>query len=181
MEELSELSPKLRLETIDYHDQAQLAKEYGVTRIPALVIGADGSPRVKFYGIPTGYELATIIEDVKTISRGVSPPSMETRKKLREVNQPVHIQVSVTPSCIYCPELARLAHAMALESALVSADVVEIQEFPYLAQPYGVRSLPLTVINEYARFSGAVPQTQLLEKVLEAGAAATQQSGDQSG
>jgi thiol-disulfide isomerase/thioredoxin len=98
MEELAELSPKLQLEIIDFYGQPEVAKQYGVDRIPALLMGSGESPRVKFYGIPLGYELATIIENIKTISHGVSPLSMDTRKKLRQVNQPVHIQVFVTPT-----------------------------------------------------------------------------------
>ena len=98
MEELSALSPKLHLETIDFYHQSEAAKECGVARIPAIVLDSDGSNRVKFYGIPAGYELAAMVEDIKTISRGVSPLSMETRKQLRRVNQPVHIQVFVTPT-----------------------------------------------------------------------------------
>ena len=58
---------------------------------------------------------------------------------------------------------------MALENPLVSADVVEVQEFPNLGQTYGVRSVPLTVINENIRFAGAVSESELLEKVLQAG------------
>jgi len=38
------------------------------------------------------------VEDVKTLARGVSPLAMDSRKKLRTVNSPVHIQVFVTPS-----------------------------------------------------------------------------------
>ena len=38
MEELSALSPKLRLETIDFYHQADAAKECGVARIPAILL-----------------------------------------------------------------------------------------------------------------------------------------------
>ena len=171
MEELSSLSPKLRLETIDFHHQAEAAKKFGVARIPAIVLDSDGSDRVKFYGVPAGYELAAMVEDIKTISRGVSPLSMETRKQLRRVNQSVHIQVFVTPSDTNCPGVARLAHAIALECRHVTADVVEVQEFPSLAQNYAVRSVPLTVINEYTKVSGAISEPQMLERVLAAGVA----------
>lgn len=58
---------------------------------------------------------------------------------------------------------------MALEHPLISADVVEVQEFPSLASTYGVRSVPLTVINESIRLLGAVPEAGLLQKVLQAG------------
>ena len=169
MEELAGLTPKVELETVDFYGQPDVAKEQGVTRIPAIVLSADGSARVKFYGAPMGCEMATIVEDIKTISRGVSPLSMDTRKKLRQLNQDVHIQVFVTPTCTFCPGMARLAHAVALESPRVTSDVIEIQEFPALGQTYGVRSVPLTVINEHMRFTGAVTETQFMEKVMEAG------------
>ena len=169
MEELAGLSPKINLETVDFYGQPQLAREHGVARIPAIQLSSGGSSRIKFYGAPMGYEMATIVEDIKTISRGVSPLAMDTRKKLRQVNQEVHIQVFVTPTDPHCPLLARLAHAMALESPLICADVVEVQEFPTLAHAYAVRSVPFTVINEFVRFAGAVPEGELLEKVLQAG------------
>lgn len=180
MEELAALTPKISLEIVEFFDQPQLAKENGVTRIPAIVLSSDGSSRVKFYGAPIGYEIDTIVEGIKTISRGVSPLTMDTRKKLRQLNQEVHIQVFVTPSCPYCPELARLSHAMALENPRITADVVEIQEFPSLAQSYGVRSVPLTVINEHIRFSGAATEPQLLEKVLQAGVRGTPETSVKS-
>lgn len=177
MEELSAISPKLRLEVVDFYQQPQVARELGIERIPAIILGTDGSSRLKFYGIPIGYELAAVIEVIKSMSRGVSPLAMETRKKLRQVNQPVRIQVFVTPTCQFCPLMARLAHAFALESPHVTAEVIEIQEFPALAQTYTVRSVPLTVINEYIRFTGAVPEAQLLERVLQAGVRPAPQNG----
>lgn len=169
MEELAGLSPKIHLEIIDFYEQPQVAQEFGITRIPATVISANGLAGLRFFGIPMGYELATVIEDIKTISRGISPLNMKTRKQLRSVNQPVHIQVFVTPTCTVSPGVARLAHALALENELITADVVEIQEFQAMAQTYHVRSVPLTVVNEHLRIAGAVSEDKLLETVLQAG------------
>ena len=103
MEELTALSPKLHLEVQDFYSQAQDAKEAGVERIPAVVMTANGvSPNersnVKFYGIPLGLEFAIVLEDLFTLSRGVSPLSLETRKKLKQVKENVHIQVFATPT-----------------------------------------------------------------------------------
>lgn len=182
MEELTALSPKLTLEVYDFYSQTEETAQYGVERIPAIVMGRDGDARLKFYGIPAGYEFATIVADIKTLSRGVSPLSMSTRKKLRKVNQPVHIQVFVKPSSGYCPGVARLAHAMAIESPLVTADVIEVEEFPSLAQTYNVRDVPRTVIGKatqlvgvlpHIQFVGAVPEAEFVERVLEAGVAET--------
>ena len=64
--------------------------------------------------------------------------------------------------------MARVAHAMAIESGRVTADVVEIQEFPALAQAYGVRGVPMTVVNGSVAFSGAVTEEEFLSHLLEA-------------
>ena len=69
-----------------------------------------------------------------------------------------------------------MAHAVALETPQITADVVEIQEFPDLAQAYGVRSVPLTVINEYTRFAGPVPEAEFVQKVLAVGVRTTEQT-----
>ena len=64
--------------------------------------------------------------------------------------------------------MARVAYAMAMESPRVSADVVEIQEYPHLAQAYRVMGVPKTVINDTLQFTGAVTEEVFLRRVLEA-------------
>ncbi len=169
LEELASLSPKLHLEVNDFFSQPEERDRYGVERIPAIVMGADGDSRMKYYGSPLGYEFVTILEDLKLLSRGVSPLSVQSRKNLRRVNQPVHIQVFVTPSCQYCPTVARMAHAICLENTEISADVVEVSEFPNLARMYNVTTVPKTVINQVVQFTGALPEDQFVERVLGVG------------
>ena len=62
--------------------------------------------------------------------------------------------------------MARAAHAMAMESPKVIADVIEVQEFPHLAQAYRVRAVPKTVINDTFEFTGAATEEQLVTRVL---------------
>ena len=57
---------------------------------------------------------------------------------------------------------------MAMENGHVKADVVEVQEFPQIAQKYRVMGVPKTVINETTQFIGAVPEETFIDKVLEA-------------
>ena len=57
---------------------------------------------------------------------------------------------------------------MAMENPRIRADVVEVQEFPYMAQRYRVMGVPKTVINETLQFLGAVPEETFVGKVLEA-------------
>ncbi|MBI3990391.1 MAG: thioredoxin family protein [candidate division NC10 bacterium] len=66
------------------------------------------------------------------------------------------------------PAAVRLAHRFAMESDLVTADMVEAVEFPHLVQRYSVRGVPKTVINEKAAIEGALPEPAYLAQVLQA-------------
>ena len=57
---------------------------------------------------------------------------------------------------------------MAMESQHVVADVIEVQEYPQLAQVYNVMGVPKTVINDTVQFTGAIPENTFMERVLEA-------------
>jgi alkyl hydroperoxide reductase subunit AhpF len=99
LEELTSLSPMLEMETVDFFSQGKEAQESGVERIPAIVMTKDGAgSNVKYYGMPSGYEFVTIIEDLIALSQPRSALSADTRKKLKLVDQDVHIQVFVTPT-----------------------------------------------------------------------------------
>ncbi len=59
---------------------------------------------------------------------------------------------------------------MALISAQITADVIEVSEFPAVAQRYQVMGVPKTVINERIGIDGAVPAGHFVQKVVEAAA-----------
>jgi predicted DsbA family dithiol-disulfide isomerase len=61
-----------------------------------------------------------------------------------------------------------MAHAMAMETPKVIAEVVAVQEFPHLAQMFAVRAVPKTVINGMVEIMGAVPEPVLLQRLLVA-------------
>lgn len=60
----------------------------------------------------------------------------------------------------------RLAHQFAMESDLVTADMVEATEFPQLSYKYGVMGVPKTIVNEKSGVEGMMPEEPFLEAVL---------------
>lgn len=100
LEELTALSPKLHLERYDFYTQAEEAQKRGIERVPCITLTAQGQeePRLRFYGVPSGYEFMTLLEDILTLSREVSPLRLPTRKILRKLAKEVRIQVFVTPT-----------------------------------------------------------------------------------
>ncbi len=63
--------------------------------------------------------------------------------------------------------MARAAHALAMTNEHIRAEVIEVQEFPEVAQRYQVRGVPKTVINDNAEFVGAVPDEMFVDAILE--------------
>ncbi len=57
-----------------------------------------------------------------------------------------------------------LAYQLAIESDLVTADMVEVIEFPHLATKYQVMGVPRTVMNETVHIEGAVPEPMLMRE-----------------
>ena len=61
-----------------------------------------------------------------------------------------------------------MAHQFAMESALVTADVIESNEFPQYSARYAVQAVPKTIVNERWEFLGAVPEARFLQEVARA-------------
>jgi predicted DsbA family dithiol-disulfide isomerase len=61
---------------------------------------------------------------------------------------------------------AAIAHKLAVESDMISADVIDATEFPDLAQKYGVIGVPKVVMNEKVDFVGAFNEDLFAEHVL---------------
>lgn len=57
---------------------------------------------------------------------------------------------------------------MAVESSRITAEVIEISEFPEMAQRYKVYGVPRVVLNETHAFEGALPEADFMAKVAEA-------------
>lgn len=64
--------------------------------------------------------------------------------------------------------MARAAYQLALTNPRVHAEVIEVNEFPELADRYSVRAVPLTVIADRVAIPGAVHERVLVEQLLKA-------------
>jgi glutaredoxin-like protein len=173
VEEVAALSDKLSVEIQNFVVDKAVADLYGIDKIPAIAVLAtvDGQEKdygLRFYGIPSGYEFTSLIEDVIAVSRGETALKPKTKEALAKVTRPVHIQVFVTPTCPYCTQAVVIAHQFAMENPLIRADMVEAIEFPQLANKYKVQGVPRIVFNETVQQEGAVPEALMLAKLMEA-------------
>jgi Glutaredoxin-like domain protein len=169
--EVVDLSEKLHLTVYDFDENIEERQRFAVEDAPVFVLaGKEGNEiidyGIRFYGIPSGHEFASFVNDLVLVSGRDSGLQPETRKYLAGLQKPLKLQVFVTPTCPYCPQAVILAHQMAMESKLVTADMVEATEFPELANRFNVSGVPQTTINLGAgTVIGAYPEFQLVEEI----------------
>ena len=175
LEEVTALSDQVELSIYDVDEDPETASRFSVTYAPGIIIAARDKADVKnlgiqFSGIPSGHEFSTLINDILMVSRRDSGLDAKTREFLKNLDQPLHLQVFVTPTCPYCPRAVLLAHQMAMENPMmIRAEGVEATEFPELANRFNVRGVPQTVINSGAgSVVGAVPQQNLMAEIRRA-------------
>lgn len=166
VETLASLSDKIEAEVYHFVDDKEKADEYRVDKIPAILIVGEKDYGIRFYGIPSGYEFMTLIQDILEVSKGETGLSEEAKREIAKIDEPLHIQVFVTPTCPYCPSMVHLAHQAAIENDSIRADMVEIAEFPHLAHKYNVMSVPKTVINENIEFVGSLTEEAFIQKIF---------------
>jgi len=171
-EELAGLSNgKVRVEVYDFVQDAAKARSLAIDKIPAIAVleGSGEDHRIRFFGIPAGYEFASLLESIDMMSKGDSGLTPASREKLKGLASTVNLQVFVTPTCPYCPRAVVTAFRMAMESPHVTASMVEATEFPHLSNKYQVSGVPHTVIGDSPQpMVGAYPEAAAIDMVLAA-------------
>lgn len=125
LDELVGLSDRLHLTVHDLVTDPAAATQYNVSVVPTVLVrrraeAADGAApatppdggadivaevpaaelaaNVRFLGLPAGYEFSTLLADIVDVSRGRTDLSDDAIAAVRAIDQPVHIQVFVTPT-----------------------------------------------------------------------------------
>ena len=168
LKEVAGMSSKLTLETMDYYINQVDARASGIYRIPGFTVGRSGESRMRYFGMPVQRLMPVLVSALVRASERSSPLKLETRRRIRRLQEDAHIQVFVTPDSEHCPDTAMAALAMAAESPRVTVDVIDVGTFPNLIDLHKMRGVPVTVINGRVSFTGAINEELLLKQVLRA-------------
>ncbi len=98
MEEIASLSDKIGVEVYDFIADSSRVKEFAVDKIPAVIVMGDTDYGIRFYGVPAGYEFNTLIETILDVSRREHGLPQNVVDELVKVDQPVRMQVMITPT-----------------------------------------------------------------------------------
>jgi glutaredoxin-like protein len=168
LEEVTGLAEKISLEIFDFVNDKDQAQKYRIDKIPAILLIGDRDYGIRFFGMPGGYEFTTLIQDFLMVSRRDHGLPHEVVSTLSGIENPVHIQVMISPGCPYCAQAVHMAHRFAMAVSAITADMVETTEFPYLATKYNVQGVPKIIINEKHSVVGSMPEKEFAQEILKA-------------
>ncbi|HEX6487614.1 MAG TPA: thioredoxin family protein [Candidatus Dormibacteraeota bacterium] len=154
--------------SIEVIDITQGVVTEDVLDVPLVTLARAGDPhRVRFLGLPSGFEFGMLVDAIEKLSAGDSGLAADSVGSLSDVSEPIEIMVFATPTCRYCPSAVGLATGLAVASPEITAVTVSANEFPRLSQAFGVQGVPRTVVNRRGAFVGAVPEPDFVRAVLQ--------------
>ncbi len=171
LKEVSDLDDRINLVVHEKEkEEHQLAfSKFEIDKVPALTVTKNGTDfGFRYFGIPSGYEFSTLLEDIILVSSDNPELSQDTLSKISSLPKDIFIYVFITPTCPYCPRAAILSHKLAFASDKIKSHVIEAIEFPALSDRYGVSAVPKIVANDKVQFEGALPEEDFVARILEA-------------
>lgn len=98
IKELGGITGKVTSEVYNFITDKEQTDKFEIEQIPATAIMGEDDRGIRFYGIPSGYEFAAILETIKMVSAGDSGLTQGTKDFLKELKEPVNLKVFVTPT-----------------------------------------------------------------------------------
>ena len=162
--QLAALHPLISLTPYDIDKHADRAAEAGIERPPVTVLRGRNGREVRFTGLWSGLLFTAFMDAVVYVGAGVAPINPETREALQAIEEELRLELLVAPYDPYSAYTLRVAAAFAVEARRVRLEVIEISEFPRLAQTRMVTEVPVLLVNG-RRFTGAWDENDLLEQL----------------
>lgn len=167
LQEIASLSPRVSLTVHEFSEAEKEAAALGIDAVPGIVVRGQTNRPLRFFGMPFGSQFPVFVETLIEASTGAPGLAPETTKQLRKVRTDVHLRVLVIPTCRYSAAVAHTAFRLGLAHPRVQVDVIEIGEFPHLAQQLAIRVTPTVLIGDEIAIEGALNEAQLTQRLLK--------------
>lgn len=151
-------------EVASYSDKLTVKKGQAASDdyLPQLRLIVDGQDTGLHYaGIPTGHEMSSLvlgIYNVGSAGQQVDPSLVERIKALPATK----IQIGVSLTCHFCPDVVAACQRMASLNPKVSATMIDLADYPQLRKEKKVMSVPTTMVNGGPVIFGSQSLEQLL-------------------
>ena len=97
-DEFANLSEQITVEEHNLVLDKVHAERYGVDRAPAIIVSGETDLGIRYYGVPAGYERASLLDAVVLAGTGELALKEESLAAIATLDRPVDIKVFVTPT-----------------------------------------------------------------------------------
>jgi glutaredoxin-like protein len=165
---LAGLSDKIKVSVHEAQGgKGERLKQLRLEHWPVLVLTKGDSSRIRYYGLPVGYELPAMTDAIVELSMNRTPLSPKAREMLSTVRRKANIKVFVLTTCPFCPTVAQHAFRAAVESPRVTSEVIDSSMFPDLAARHSVMGVPKIILNDNLDITGAVTDVEFFDKLRD--------------
>jgi len=155
---IDELAEKFELINVKYVQEEGESGDnvkHLVDHFPAFVVldKEDNDHGIRFYGCPSGNIFKSLISTIKMFSTGeyeVDEGLLEESNKLEESD----IQILVTPNAPSINSTIDVTNTLAYMNGGIKSSIIELIQFPDIAEQYRVLGIPKTIINETQHYTG---------------------------
>lgn len=165
---LESLNPKVKLDIQPPNGgKNQKMRDLHVERWPMVLLLKGDFARIRYYGVPLGYEMSAFTDAIVELSNSATMLSPKAKATLSTVRRKANIKIFVLPTCPFCPTVARHAYRGAIESQKVTAEIIDSQMFPDIATHHAVMGVPKIVLNDNLDITGAITDVEFFDKLRD--------------
>lgn len=166
---LAKIDNKITVDAQNSDDgKNQRMKDLHIERYPCLLVTRPDFTRIRYFGIPSGYEISPLTDAIVELSSMHAKLSPRAKEALTTVRRKANIKIFVLDTCPFCPTVARHAYRAAIESKNVTAEIIDSSVFTDLAQRHTVQGVPKIILNDSMDITGAIMEAEFFEKLRDA-------------
>jgi glutaredoxin-like protein len=165
---MASLSQKIRVDVQTADDgKNEKMRQLHIENWPCMILVKGDFSRIRYYGIPLGYELPPVVDALIELSSSTTPLSPVAKTALSTVRRRANIKLFVLQTCHFCPTVARHSYRAAIESKNVTAEIIDSSLFPDLAARHSVMGVPKIILNDNMDITGAMVEADFFEKLRD--------------
>lgn len=161
-------APKVALEIYDFTMDRDKSEEYGIRRIPSVVVESQDGRAVTFSGSLEDISLILLLDVIASIAAGRAWFSDRISGTLKLLTNEVPVQVLLENDCSLCRPVAETAIGLALANKLVSTEIIVADDYPDLLAKHRIKILPYTLFGPKLHLEGHVTESTFLEMIFKA-------------
>jgi alkyl hydroperoxide reductase subunit AhpF len=133
------------------------------------IFGLDGKEAidngVRLIGLPSGYQMTSLIAAIQAVSFQGSSVEAKTRFLLQALDQEVRLELLTAANDEAGVVMAKTAFGLAVASPYIRSFLIMADVFPMTSVRYSAAYLPHMVINGRSHIEGILEEEELLKKI----------------